>query len=98
VLGLVHLAADVTPGAALKTGSWAGLGGGTRFQWALCCTSDSGVLAKLKGKDGTTAKRALAGLVSRILDDDERFSDIRWYPNGWRGGRDEPWKRRPRLI
>jgi len=64
-------------------------------EWILHCTSDVGVLARLFGTDDAAAKLSLAHLVSDILGNDSRFSNVRWYPSGWRGRGDEEWTQGP---
>jgi hypothetical protein len=65
-------------------------------QWALCCTSDLGIVGRLLGRKDDAQVAALAAAVDRVLHGDARMSDVRWYPDGWRSAGDEPWEPHPR--
>jgi hypothetical protein len=63
-------------------------------QYVLCCTSNRGLFAWLKGVDDTPERWQLAGAVHGVMAADSRFHDIRWYvERGWMAGGDEPWER-----
>jgi hypothetical protein len=65
-------------------------------QYVLCCTSDRGLWAWLKGRDDTAERWHLARAVHDILRSDSRFRDIRWYPEwGWGPRGNEPWVPEP---
>ncbi len=59
-------------------------------RWALCCTSDVGLLAGLLRKSNDASVHALARAVAEVLRSRPEFHDVRWYRD-WRGREDEPW-------
>ena len=61
------------------------------LEYILCCTSDRSLLAKFLGTSDVAARWKLAGFVHFVLAGDPRFSDIRWYHDGWFAKGDEAW-------
>jgi hypothetical protein len=65
-------------------------------QYVLCCTSDRGLIAWLRGRDDAPERWNLARSVHRVLRGDPRFREIRWYvERGWGPKGDEPWVPEP---
>jgi len=63
-------------------------------QWALCCTSDRGLVSRLLGARDDDQRRALALAVARVLGRDPGVGDVRWY-DAWRGRDDDAWTNEP---
>lgn len=64
--------------------------------WVLCCTSNRGPLAWIRGEDHIEERWELARAVHAVMAQDGRFQDIRWYvERGWNGGGDDPFSDRP---
>jgi hypothetical protein len=64
-------------------------------QWVGMCTSDVGILDRIRGRYPTEQIRLLARAVHGVLQGDGAFANIRWYRAGWRGGGDEAWDNSP---
>lgn len=67
-----------------------------QVQFILMCGSNRGLLGWLLGSDHSAEHWELARVVHRILNADDRFSNIRWYvETEWCGRGDEPWQPEP---
>jgi hypothetical protein len=65
-------------------------------EYVLCCTSDVGFFSRLRGINDDSERWELARAVHRVIANDGRFHDIRWYVDrGWAGTGDEPWVAEP---
>jgi hypothetical protein len=65
-------------------------------QYVLCCTSDRGFIAWLRGIDDISERWELARAVHRIMIGDSHFREIRWYvENGWAAEGTEAWVAEP---
>ena len=67
-----------------------------QVQFILVCGSGQGLVGWLLGIDNSAENWELARAVHRILSNDDRFTEIRWYvETGWGAGGDEPWQPLP---
>jgi hypothetical protein len=70
------------------------LGDGPR-QWVLCCTSDRGIVARMLRGSDLAQRQELARAVHSALRSDPTVSDIRWYPDRWKGNPHARWVSSP---
>jgi hypothetical protein len=64
--------------------------------WIACCTSNESPLKTLFGKrDPERQLETLVQAVSHALNEDGRFTEVRWYPGGWKGKGTEQWSNDP---
>ncbi len=65
-------------------------------EYALCCTSNHGLIAWLRGINDLPERWELARHIHRVVSTDKRFLEIRWYPeSGWTNSGDEPYTLSP---
>jgi hypothetical protein len=64
-------------------------------QWVGMCTSDVGMLDRIRGRYPAEQIRLLARAVHEVVQGDGAFADVRWYRAGWRGAGDEAWESSP---
>jgi hypothetical protein len=64
-------------------------------EYVLCCTSDRGLITWLRGINDVSHRWKLAKAVHGVLMGDDRFSEVRWYQEGWFAKGDEAWSSAP---